>query len=532
MAMPARGRAGESLHLVAVVVGDEDGGDSAYADLGEVVQHGAAAEVDEHRPIGRTDHVDLAGIGKAEQIRADLVHQVSTGVLRVRRRSPTIACVIDSGVRHLPFPVDVGSDIEVSGTDVDANRWLTEWVVGSGWITALPERDRTQLRAAVTAALDEDARCTQQLSRSFDLAAMVLVPVGVVAAAAYAQGRLDLAVWDVGASWRTATGPVLVLLALACLVMAVAILVRPPFLDHGSEWADSLDIHETPSTLRRVVSWVIRCLAAFALTGLLVLVADQVLPRGIPYVLLSALLAVVAAAVGAVAMVLLVVAYVLVLEALHRGLDPRVQLVVDLTWLLAIAAADGDRPDRPDLRDSLHVHLGLRAYWQSDRGARRRYAVMFGTAATRVERGFPRLLPRSQAVARRELRATADRIAATLRQHGRQVALGGLETDQKLPEALADGLTSACWGRWDALAVAPAPTPAKQLLRRLVPRTLGAAALVLLAFALPSLAPTWASSIPELQIGLVLLAGLVLTGTPQVAAERALGFFGRRFAHS
>ena len=444
--------------------------------------------------------------------------------------------MIDSGVRQLPFPVDEDSDIEVSGADVDANRWLTEWVSGSRWVRGLPEKDRDQVRAAVGAALDEDTRCTYQLGRSFDLAAVVLVPLGVIAAAAYAQWRLDLVRWDVDASWRTFVGPVLLLLAVAALVVAGALLARPSFLEPVEEWTDSLDFHEPPGTFRRVAGWALRALAAGGLAWFLVVVADQVLAGGIPYVLLSVPVAVAAAAVGAAAMVLLIVVCVLALEALHKGLDPRVQLVVDLTRLVALAVCGGadrtDRMDRIDLRESMYAQLGPRAYWRNDRGSRRRYAVMFGASAARVERGFPRLVPRSQSLARRELRTTADRIAATLRQHGRQVALGGLETDEKLPEALADGLRSACWGRWESLAVAPAPAPARQLARRLVPRTAVSAALVLLAIALPAVVPGWQPAIPELRVGLVLVAGLILTGTPQTAAGRAMGFFGRRFVNS
>ena len=437
--------------------------------------------------------------------------------------------MIDTGVRPLPFPVDEDSDIELSVADVDANRWLTEWVSATRWVSTLPAADRDQIRSAVRTALGEDARLAERLGRSFDLAAAVLIPLGACLAAAYAQWRLDQVRWDLGLSWRTFAAPVLVLLAVAAVILAIAILVRPTFLDTSNEWTDSLDIHATPGPLRRIGTWTLRLLAAGGLTVGLVVLADRVLPGTVVDVALAAPVAVVAALAGAVTMVLLLVGCVQVGEALHRGRDPRVQLVVDLSWLVGVAAA-GTGADRADLRDGMHTHLGTKAMWRTDRRSRREFAVMFGAAAARVEAELPRLAPRSQVVARQQLRTTAVRIAATLRQHSHQVALGGLESDQRLGAALADGLRSACWGRWESLAVAPAPRPVRALVRRLLPRVLVAAVLVLAAVGMPWALPAVGAAGPDLQIVLAVAAVLLLFGIPQAAATRAVELFGRRFA--
>ena len=49
MRMPASTARREAAELVAVVVRHEDVGDAVDAELVEVVEHGAVAEVDEHR---------------------------------------------------------------------------------------------------------------------------------------------------------------------------------------------------------------------------------------------------------------------------------------------------------------------------------------------------------------------------------------------------------------------------------------------------------------------------------------------------
>jgi hypothetical protein len=360
---------------------------------------------------------------------------------------------------------------------------------------------------------------------------LAVVPLGACLTAAYAQWRLAQVRWDLGLSWQTFAAPVLELLAVAAAILTVAILVRPTFLDTSHEWSDSLDIHATPGLARRISSWVLKLLAAVGLTVGLVVMADRVLPGGLVEVPLAAPVAVLAAVVGAVTMVLLLAGGVRVAELWHRGRDPRVQLVVDLSWLVGVAAA-GSGSDRADLRDGVSTHLGTKALWRTDRRARREFAVMFGAAAARVEAELPRLAPRSEVTARRQLRTTAARIAATLRRHGHQVALGGLESDQRLGAALADGLRSACWGRWESLAVAPAPGPAGQLVRRLLPRVLVAAVLVLAAISVPYVAATVADSGPDLQIVLVVAAALLLTGMPQATAARAMELFGRRLAAS
>jgi len=439
--------------------------------------------------------------------------------------------VIDTGVRALPFPVDEDSDIELSVADADANRWLTEWVSATSWVSNLGTADREQIRSAVRTALGEDARLAERLGRSFDLVAVGVIPLGACLTAAYAQWRLAQVRWDLGLSWQTFAAPVLVLLAVAAAILTVAILVRPTFLDTSHEWSDSLDIHATPGLLRRVSSWLLRLVAAAGLTVGLVVTADRVLPGGVVEVPLVAPVALVAAVVGAVTMVLLLAGGVRVAELLHRGRDPRVQLVVDLSWLVGVAAA-GSGTDRADLRDGVATHLGTKALWRTDRRARREFAVMFGAAAARVEAELPRLAPRSQVIARRRLRTTAASIAATLRRHGHQVALGGLESDHRLGAALADGLRSACWGRWESLAVAPAPSQVGQIVRRLLPRVLVAAVLVLAAIGVPYVAPAVADSGPDLQIVLVVVAVLLLSGMPQAAAARAIELFGRRIAAS
>ena len=61
MRAPAEPRA-QTLHLVAVVVRDEHVGDAVDAELGEVVERGAGAEVDEHGLASRAQDVDVAGV--------------------------------------------------------------------------------------------------------------------------------------------------------------------------------------------------------------------------------------------------------------------------------------------------------------------------------------------------------------------------------------------------------------------------------------------------------------------------------------
>jgi hypothetical protein len=57
-----RGRARQTLHLVAVVMRDEDVGDAVELELREPVEHQAAAEVDEHGLAPVAQDVDVAGV--------------------------------------------------------------------------------------------------------------------------------------------------------------------------------------------------------------------------------------------------------------------------------------------------------------------------------------------------------------------------------------------------------------------------------------------------------------------------------------
>ncbi|MGW5365876.1 hypothetical protein [Actinopolymorpha pittospori] len=432
--------------------------------------------------------------------------------------------MIDSGARQLPFPVDEDSDTEVPPAGVDADRRLTLWVSSSAWVRRMSTDDREQVTAAVAAALGEESRFWERAERSLVLTAAVLTPLGVCLAAAFAQWRLDLFRWELGLSWRTFVGPLLELLAVVAAAVVVAVLARPSFLDSpASAWTDSLEIPEVHGNLRRVATWLLRALAASGITAVLVLLADQVLYGGFVDVLLYALVDTVAAIVGGLA------AWLLVVVAGPSWLgtrDPRAQLVADLTRLLGIAAYDGR--ELSDLEDAIAIQLGSHVYWRRDRKSRRRYAVMFGAAAGRVERGLPRLVPRSQRLARQRLTATAARIATTLRVHGHQVALGGLDSDDRLSEALADGLRSAAWGRWETLAVAEAPSALRRLAQRFAARTLVAVAVAVVALVLPWWLPGLAASVPELRPVLLVVAVIVATGAPRMAYERAVEVLARR----
>ena len=78
--------AGETLALVAMVVGHQDVGDAVDTHLGEVVEHDAGAEVDrdggglrglgarDGDALGGADDVDVAGVGHPEDPGHDLRH--------------------------------------------------------------------------------------------------------------------------------------------------------------------------------------------------------------------------------------------------------------------------------------------------------------------------------------------------------------------------------------------------------------------------------------------------------------------------
>lgn len=376
----------------------------------------------------------------------------------------------------------------------------------------------------MSAALGEESRFWARAGRFLVLGTAFLTPLGVCLAVSFAQWRVDLLRSDMGASWRTPVGPLLVLLAEVTAAVVVAVLVRPPFLDSpASAWTDSLEIPDVHGNLRRVATWLLRALAAGGITAVLVLLADEVLYGGFVDVVLCALVGTVAAGAGGLAVWLLVV----VAGPTWLGTrDPRAQLVADLTRLLGIAAYDGRQLS--DLEDAIAIQLGSHVYWRRDRRSRRGYAVMFGTAANRVERGLPRLAPRSQRLARQQLTATAARIATTLRVHGHQVALGGLDSDDRLCEALADGLRSAAWGRWEALAVAEAPSPLRRCVQRFAGRFLLALAVAAVAIFLPWWRPALAASVPEFLPVLLVAAVIIATGLPRTAFERGAELLGRR----
>jgi hypothetical protein len=68
-------RPAQPLELVAVVVGQQDVGRALDAELAEVVEHGARAEVDEHGLGSGPDDVDVAGIAEAPNVRRHLGEQ-------------------------------------------------------------------------------------------------------------------------------------------------------------------------------------------------------------------------------------------------------------------------------------------------------------------------------------------------------------------------------------------------------------------------------------------------------------------------
>jgi hypothetical protein len=72
---PRRGRSRQPLHLVAVVVGDEDVGHALDAELTDAVEDGAAAEVDEHGLVAVHEDVDVAGVAEARHTGGDLLER-------------------------------------------------------------------------------------------------------------------------------------------------------------------------------------------------------------------------------------------------------------------------------------------------------------------------------------------------------------------------------------------------------------------------------------------------------------------------
>jgi hypothetical protein len=68
---PGLGRASQALHLVAMMVSDEDAADAVDAELGQGIEGGAGTEVDEDAAAAVLNEIDVAGIGQAVQVLAD-----------------------------------------------------------------------------------------------------------------------------------------------------------------------------------------------------------------------------------------------------------------------------------------------------------------------------------------------------------------------------------------------------------------------------------------------------------------------------
>lgn len=225
-----------------------------------------------------------------------------------------------------------------------------------------------------------------------------------------------------------------------------------------------------------------------------------------------------------VAAVVVMVPLTTVAERWSR-VDPRDALLADLASFCVIAAYDSANPANE--LATVPRWLGKRAaQWRTNRDAR----AMFGSAIARTARDVEDRLhlvaPGSEPQIRADLRDLGAGIATTLRQHARDVIIGGVAQDAVLVHRLQTALVSAALGRWKELAADSHTPRAQRLLRRFGPRIITTAALVTAGLLGPVLLrDELGSAGQQLRITLLVAAALVLVETPKSALDKVAEYF-------
>ncbi|WP_432841785.1 hypothetical protein [Dactylosporangium sp. CA-092794] len=411
------------------------------------------------------------------------------------------------------------------GAQVDAGAagagQLAEQVMSAGE-TAFSEDDRGQLRASVTAANSALQAATARFLRLINFA-FAITAVAWAAAAIVAQWWTDLAWHGVGFGWATVVGP-----ATAAFIVVWFYAVPSFVLRLVTDRNRGSHDHEPPGApTMPLVRWLGVAILAVNLLGMLVAAVwcgAWVLSGGL--VGLAQSIAFVfgglIVAVGVVGVPFTVISY------RWSRMDPRDELIVGLAGFYVVAAQRGERlaSDLATVPRSLGRDA---ARWRIDRNARAVFGTAIARAARRVEDRLHQVAPGSESQIRADLRKLGTGIATTLRQHARDVIIGGVERDDDVAERLRIALAAAAWGRWEELATDSQTPGAQRFLRKFGARMLTAFVLATVGILGPVLFRDELGSVgQQLRITLLVAAALVLVETPKSALDKVAEFLKGR----
>jgi hypothetical protein len=177
-----------------------------------------------------------------------------------------------------------------------------------------------------------------------------------------------------------------------------------------------------------------------------------------------------------------------------------------------------DSSRRQSSLDDGTLELHYDPVWSLDR--RREIARILDRAAVRVERDAdvtPRLTGRFAPETRDGLRNRGERVAAWLRQVENEILWPSPVVPWTVQSTLASGLAAACLGQWSMVEADPPANRVTSWLRRMLPRVALAAALIAVAW----LVPSWLDSDDDsaIQTTLVVAAISVLVGAPDALSQ-------------